>query len=88
MLAGSGHIAGVVNPPSAHKYQYWTSDTLPERFDDFVAQRQGNQGQLVARLDRLAGAAIGQDGRQARVPGSGKYKAIEDAPGRYVKERI
>ncbi|MFZ4690623.1 MAG: PHA/PHB synthase family protein [Polymorphobacter sp.] len=87
VLAGSGHIAGVVNPPSQHKYQYWTSDTLPERFDDFVKVAKETKGSWwpdwIAWLAPRSGKQVAP-----RVPGSGKYKAIEDAPGRYVKERI
>ncbi|OYU15219.1 MAG: class I poly(R)-hydroxyalkanoic acid synthase [Alphaproteobacteria bacterium PA4] len=87
VLAGSGHIAGVVNPPSANKYQYWTSDTLPERFDDFVASAKETKGSWwpdwIAWLAPRSGKMVAP-----RVPGTGKFKAIEDAPGRYVKERI
>jgi polyhydroxyalkanoate synthase len=87
VLAGSGHIAGVVNPPSQHKYQYWTSETLPEKFDDFVAAATETKGSWwpdwIAWLAPRSGKKVAK-----RVPGSGKYKAIEDAPGRYVKERI
>ncbi|MBC7505488.1 MAG: class I poly(R)-hydroxyalkanoic acid synthase [Sandarakinorhabdus sp.] len=91
VLAGSGHIAGVVNPPSMHKYQYWTSDTLPARFDDFVAGATETKGSWwpdwIEWLAPRSGPQVA-----ARVPGAGKvkgkFKAIEDAPGRYVKERI
>jgi polyhydroxyalkanoate synthase subunit PhaC len=87
VLAGSGHIAGVVNPPLQHKYQYWTSATLPERFDDFVAGATETKGSWwpdwIAWLAPRSGAMV-----PARVPGTGKYPAIEAAPGRYVKERI
>lgn len=91
VLAGSGHIAGVVNPPSASKYQYWTSDTLPATFDEFVSTAKETKGSWwpdwIAWLAPRSGAQA-----KPRTPGSGKakgqYKAIEDAPGRYVKERI
>ena len=87
VLAGSGHIAGVVNPPSLHKYQYWTNDTLPARFDDFVKTAHETKGSWwpdwIAWLKPRSGGQV-----PARVPGAGKYKAIEPAPGRYVKERI
>jgi polyhydroxyalkanoate synthase len=87
VLAGSGHIAGVVNPPSANKYQYWTSDTLPERFDEFVKVAKETKGSWwpdwIKWLAPRSGKKV-----TPRVPGSGKFKAIEDAPGRYVKERI
>ena len=91
VLAGSGHIAGVVNPPSLKKYQYWTSDTLPESFDAFVAGATETKGSWwpdwIAWLAPRSGKQVAP-----RVPGKGKAKgrfaAIEDAPGRYVKERI
>ncbi len=87
VLAGSGHIAGVVNPPSANKYQYWTSETLPERFDDFVANAKETKGSWwpdwIEWLAPRSGKKV-----KPRKPGSGKHKIIEPAPGRYVKERI
>jgi polyhydroxyalkanoate synthase len=91
VLAGSGHIAGVVNPPSAKKYQYWTSDTLPERFDEFVKSAHETKGSWwpdwIEWLAPRSGKQVDK-----RIPGAGKakgkFKAIEDAPGRYVKERI
>jgi polyhydroxyalkanoate synthase len=54
VLAGSGHIAGVVNPPSAKKYQYWTNDAAGRKLRRFRRRGQRNAGQLVAALDRLA----------------------------------
>ncbi|WP_416909172.1 MAG: PHA/PHB synthase family protein [Polymorphobacter sp.] len=91
VLAGSGHIAGVVNPPSAGKYQYWTSDKLPATFDDFINVASETRGSWwpdwIAWLAPRSGSMV-----KARTPGKGKdkgkYKVIEDAPGRYVKERI
>jgi polyhydroxyalkanoate synthase len=87
VLAGSGHIAGVVNPPSLKKYQHWTSETLPERFDDFVKAATEHKGSWwpdwMAWLAPRSGPQVAP-----REPGSGKFPAIEDAPGRYVKERI
>ena len=53
VLAGSGHIAGVVNPPAAGKYQYWTNDGAAAiAGDKFIAGATENEGKLVARLDR------------------------------------
>jgi polyhydroxyalkanoate synthase subunit PhaC len=91
VLAGSGHIAGVVNPPTSGKYQYWTCETLPAKFDDFVAQAKETKGSWwpdwIAWIAPRSGEKM-----PARVPGSGaddgKYRVIEDAPGRYVKQRI
>ena len=83
VLAGSGHIAGVVNPPSAKKYQYWTADTLPPMLDAFRTSATETKGSWWP--DWLAWLAP-QSGEQvpARVP----EHAIEDAPGRYVRERV
>ena len=85
----SGHIAGVVNPPSAGKYQYWVNDQPAATLDDFVAGAREHKGSWWPDwLDWLKGrdpATVKAAG--ARIPGGGKRKAIEDAPGRYVRER-
>jgi polyhydroxyalkanoate synthase len=89
VLAGSGHIAGVVNPPAAQKYQYWMSDEPCETLDAFVEGATEQKGswwpdwlQWLRSQDPEMVKPTG-----ARVPGGGKLKAIEDAPGRYVKSR-
>lgn len=91
MLAGSGHIAGVVNPPSANKYQYWTLPEgvpTPATLEAFRAAAVETRGSWWP--DWIAWLAP-QSGDQvpARVPGTAQgFPAIEDAPGRYVKVRI
>ena len=89
VLAGSGHIAGVVNPPAAGKYQYWTNDRSRPVARRLRRRRDRAQGQLVARLDRLAARSRRREvpAKGARVPGEGKLAAIERRPGRYVKTR-
>jgi len=91
VLAGSGHIAGVVNPPAAGKYQYWINDRdpAPATLDEFIAGAKETKGswwpdwlEWLKQIDSTTVAATG-----ARVPGEGSLKAIEDAPGRYVKSR-
>ena len=90
VLAGSGHIAGVVNPPSAQKYQYWRNDDSKVKgFDDFVAGAKETKGswwpdwiEWLTALDDKRVPAKGP-----RFPGKGSLRAIEDAPGRYVKAR-
>ena len=89
VLAGSGHIAGVVNPPAQQKYQYWTNDAAVATLDDFVAGATETKGSwwpdwaawLRARDDATVAA------KRARVPGKGKLPAITDAPGDYVRAR-
>ncbi len=89
VLAGSGHIAGVVNPPEAGKYQYWTSDEPAASLADFVAQARETKGSWWpdwrAWLAERDGAIV--PAKTARIPGKGKRKAIENAPGRYVSQR-
>ena len=89
VLAGSGHIAGVVNHPAAGKYQYWRNDAKPASLDEFVAGATEHKGSWwpdwIEWLREQAPKMVKADG--ARVPGAGKYKAIEDAPGRYVRSR-
>lgn len=89
VLAGSGHIAGVVNPPSAGKYQYWVNDRDTPTLAAFVAGATEHKGSWwpdwLAWLKSLDSTTIKAEG--ARIPGKGKRKAIEDAPGRYVKAR-
>lgn len=87
VLAGSGHIAGVVNPPSSGKYQHWTNDTKASGLEDFIAGATETKGSWwpdwLTWLTPRSGKQV-----KPRVPGKGLYKAIEDAPGAYVKERI
>ncbi|PWG03115.1 PHA/PHB synthase family protein [Sphingosinicella humi] len=89
VLAGSGHIAGVVNPPEAQKYQYWTNDEKADTLEAFIAGANETKGSWwpdwigwIANLSPDKAFAIGP-----RKPGKGKLKAIEDAPGSYVKAR-
>jgi polyhydroxyalkanoate synthase len=89
VLAGSGHIAGVVNPPEAGKYQYWTNEKKVDRLEDFVAGATETKGSWwpdwIGWIRGISAAEVAATG--ARVPGKGKAKAIEDAPGSYVKAR-
>ena len=89
VLAGSGHIAGVVNPPAAGKYQYWTNDDAPASLADFVAGAIETRGSWwpdwIDWLRAFGTATIPATG--ARLPGQGDLPAIEDAPGTYVRTR-
>jgi polyhydroxyalkanoate synthase len=89
VLAGSGHIAGVVNPPAAQKYQYWINEQPADTLDAFVEGAAEHQGSWwpdwLAWLKQQDGETVKAAG--ARIPGEGKLKAIEDAPGSYVKAR-
>jgi polyhydroxyalkanoate synthase len=89
VLAGSGHIAGVVNPPSSKKYQYWINESPVDSLEDFVAGASETKGSWwpdwMAWTAALAPEKVSPT--NARVPGGGSLPAIEDAPGRYVRSR-
>ena len=89
VLAGSGHIAGVVNPPSAGKYQYWATDKPAKSLASFLEKAKETPGSWwphwIGWLTARAPDKVSAKG--ARIPGKGRLKAIEDAPGRYVKTR-
>ncbi len=86
VLGASGHIAGVINPASKNKRSYWTNDDVKIDPEGWLTAAQENKGSWwsdwAAWLKPLAGQP-----RAARKPGSEKFKPIEPAPGRYVKER-
>ena len=83
-LAGSGHIAGVVNHPAAGKYQHWTNDALPQTLEEWQAGAEQHPGSWwphwAAWLHERAGDWI-----PARDPKKGALKPVEPAPGAYVK---
>jgi polyhydroxyalkanoate synthase len=89
VLAGSGHIAGVVNPPEAQKYQHWVNDEKVDTLEQFVAGAREVKGSWwpdwIQWIDKKDDGKIPVKG--ARIPGKGKLKAIEDAPGSYVRAR-
>jgi polyhydroxyalkanoate synthase len=89
VLAGSGHIAGVVNPPAAGKYQYWRNDKDVSSFDEFVAGATEHKGSWwpdwIEWLTAQDNKKVPAKGR--RKPGGRGDKIIEDAPGRYVMLR-
>jgi len=87
VLAGSGHIAGVINPPAKPKYHYWTG--APPSGDDVEAWLKTAQQHPGSWWPDWLEWLKGQDAKTvpARKIGAGKLKPIEDAPGSYVKVR-
>jgi polyhydroxyalkanoate synthase len=87
VLSGSGHIAGVINPPAANKYCHWTNPANPPSPDEWLAAATRHDGSWWNDWrDWIAGH--GGDMVSARQPGDGQLKPIEDAPGSYVKARV
>lgn len=89
MLAGSGHIAGVINHPDAKKYQHWLNDTKtnPPNVEDWLKGAKEYPGSWWDDWDKWLAPKSGEK-VPARKPGDGKLKVIEPAPGSYVKKRI
>jgi polyhydroxyalkanoate synthase len=91
ILAGSGHIAGVINAPVAKKYQYWTNDAYdgdmkpyPKKVEDWMAGAVEHPGSWWPDWDSWLSKQSGKK-IPARSPGDGKLKPLGDAPGSYVK---
>jgi len=87
VLAGSGHIAGVINPPALGKYQYWTNDRIHDvTLADWLKEAEEHKGSWWpdwrAWLDSIDPEQV-----PARIPGTGAMEALEDAPGSYVRVR-
>jgi polyhydroxyalkanoate synthase len=86
MMAGSGHIAGVINAPAAQKYQYWINDALPGSVEDWQAGAAEHPGSWwphwIEWLKARSGAQV-----PARDPSAGRFEVLGDAPGEYVKVR-
>lgn len=88
VVAGSGHIAGVVNPPDRQKYQYWTDgDVHLPALEAWLARAEEHPGSWWPDWAAWLAAQSGERSvpAAAREPGKGKLKAIEDAPGSYVR---
>jgi polyhydroxyalkanoate synthase subunit PhaC len=84
VLAASGHIAGVVNPPGQGKYGHWQGVKLPKNPDDWLKGAKYHEDSWWPTwekwIDKYAGGEV-----PAREPGDGKLPVIEDAPGSYVR---
>jgi polyhydroxyalkanoate synthase len=87
VLAASGHIAGVVNPPGSGKYSHWVNETLPPDPEEWFRGATELAGswwpdwqRWVTSQDKGAKEQV-----PARIPGTGALPAIEDAPGSYVR---
>jgi polyhydroxyalkanoate synthase len=86
VLGGSGHIAGIINPPSKDKYQYWTGGPAKGAFEDWMKKAKETKGSWwphwLAWMTAQAPKKV-----PARQPGGGKLKIVCDAPGEYVRVR-
>ena len=89
VMGASGHIAGVINPPEAKKRSYWTGkdNHFPKQFADWSGKAQEHAGSWWPDWSAWLKKHGGQQVAAPKKYGRGEYKAIEPAPGRYVKAR-
>jgi len=87
VLSASGHIAGIVNPPAAKKYCYWTNTKTPADPDAWFAGARQHDGSWWNDWQKWVKKHAGGE-TAARQPGCGTFIPIEDAPGSYVKVRL
>jgi polyhydroxyalkanoate synthase len=88
VLGASGHIAGVINPPSSKRRSHWGSDSYPPDADSWLAQASEIPGSWWPRWSQWLARHSGGKRKAPAKTGNSKYRPIEPAPGRYVKHRI
>lgn len=86
VMSGSGHIAGVVNPPSAKKYQFWTGEKPEGSFDDWVAKANETPGSWWVHWHAWIEQQNNQRVKARKV--AAKSKSLGNAPGEYVRVRV
>ena len=89
VMGASGHIAGVINPPAKNKRSHWIREDgqLPEAHDDWMTGAVEHKGSWWTDWSEWLGNQAGKQIAAPKTYGKGKHKAIEAAPGRYVKAR-
>ncbi len=89
VMGASGHIAGVINPPAAKKRCFWTGSdtTFPADVNQWIGKAKEHPGSWWTDWSVWLKSHAGKQIAAPKSYGKGKYKAIENAPGRYVKQR-
>ncbi|MCM2340846.1 class I poly(R)-hydroxyalkanoic acid synthase [Rhodoferax sp.] len=89
VMGASGHIAGVINPPAKGKRSHWIRDDgkLPKSVDQWLTGATEHKGSWWTDWSNWLAAQAGKEIAAPKTYGKGKYKAIEPAPGRYVKAK-
>ena len=82
LLAGSGHIAGIINPPEKQKYGYWMNTALPPQAEDWLKDAVESKGSWWPQWQEWAAQKAGEQAPPRTLPTKG-----EDSPGRYVRVR-
>ncbi|WP_425418274.1 PHA/PHB synthase family protein [Oricola indica] len=88
VMGGSGHIAGVINPPAKKKYQFWSGPKVAGEFNKWVEKAKVTEGSWwphwQAWIEKLDGSRV----PARKKLGGGKLKPLDDAPGTFVRERV
>jgi polyhydroxyalkanoate synthase subunit PhaC len=87
VLGASGHIAGVINPPAKGKRSHWTNSKLPAKAEDWLASATEHPGSWWTVWSDWLKPFGGKLTNAPKAPGGSRFKAIEPAPGRYVKAK-
>jgi polyhydroxyalkanoate synthase len=87
ILAASGHIAGVINPASRHRRNYWLNDRPADDPDQWLAGATSHPGSWWTHWSEWLGRYGGARIASRTVLGGGPYDEVEPAPGRYVREK-
>ncbi|HEY6966979.1 MAG TPA: class I poly(R)-hydroxyalkanoic acid synthase [Burkholderiales bacterium] len=86
-LGASGHIAGVINPPSDNRRSFWMSDSYPAQAEDWLGGAREQRGSWWPTWSQWLERYKGEERAAPAQTGSAEHAAIEPAPGRYVKEK-
>ena len=87
VLSGSGHIAGMINPPAANKYGYWTNDELPDAPDEWFAGAKQHDGSWWTDWRAVARRRTSARRFRRACPARASSRCIEAAPGSYARVR-
>ncbi|MEL6203157.1 MAG: class I poly(R)-hydroxyalkanoic acid synthase [Pseudomonadota bacterium] len=87
VLGGSGHIAGVVNPPDKNKYQFWTGGPVEGTYEDWFAKAAETSGSWWPHWHEWIRSHGNEETKASTKAGNAEFKAMEDAPGTYVKAK-
>ena len=88
ILGASGHVAGIINPLARNRRSYWLGTPYPAQPEAWLEKAEEHPGSWWGRWAQWLAAHGGGSRNAPKNRGKGKYRAIEPAPGRYVKERL
>jgi polyhydroxyalkanoate synthase subunit PhaC len=88
VLGASGHIAGVINPAAKNRRSHWTGTPHPAEPEEWLSHAREEKGSWWPSWSEWLARHAGGKRAAPKAPGNAKYKALEPAPGRYVKQRI